>query len=748
MPSTGTECLGQMIPVYHRLFCQREIRLSMQTEAREALAKLLGSLQYVRRVPRQSYRRTILQFVPLQLDNGFKLLRSADTTAIVLNLFDHTTHARQRLLATRFHRALLETLVRLMIATPTQWNAFYDELWQPELLQRLRAPFEAFGIMFPDQRSVLEARNLPAFVLRMTAEELSDDDFESCYQFLTCPSAQVLNSEQQGLLDRAERGITQRQIVVELELELADCKPTEELWMRLQRLLKRVEAADRSDLLAFPVRFKIETLRIGMSVFAVACDMAALMDLSSISGICVQNLLSNQCDSPQERWAESLEDFPPQVLLDPSARVIDLSWLTLTDQHVSSVCSALRATGHIEQVSFLRRRGPDTNIHNLKPTAFWAWIAFGILHRDSKSRTSVLDVGGMVGTTESTAIVSRILVSLHPGKELVMAIDPGMEIDLETNSVPLPAGKQQFASLRAATELKKSPNNRSATVFATLNSNTAVGMRWEVLVKLNNGWTCILVPAYGIAWVSTSSVIMEHESPSLIDAGDTMQSNTWLKTFSWSYTRREHALQLLSMIGHSLESLSLEHDTYASEHLESILNSCPNLKRMKLHGNTSASVLLLQRAYQEGRCMIERLCISLDTDTQRGFMNEVALLLGDPSSKPLRQLIIDLWEDDMATGVDNLIAACRTNKTLESLQVHIYGKNWQPVVQAKLDQLNGHILAIYTPNVVKWAFLSVVKHHRVENDGSSMNRFDSLIISRIFELAGSPIRRKCLALRY
>lgn len=80
--------------------------------------------------------------------------------------------------------------------------------------------------------------------------------------------------------------------------------------------------------------------------------------------------------------------------------------------------------------------------------------------------------------------------------------------------------------------------------------------------------------------------------------------------------------------------------------------------------------------------------------------------------------------------------------------MHNNGTCLHVAVQAKLDQLNGQLLAIFTSSAAKWAFLSVVKHHRAANDGGSMSRLDSLVISRIFELAGSPIRRNFLALLY
>lgn len=111
----------------------------------------------------------------------------------------------------------------------------------------------------------------------------------------------MLSLEQQELLDRADRATTQRQIVVELELELADCKPTKALWKRLQIPLLPIETTDHSDPLVFHVRSQFDKLRIGMRVFAVPCDRNVLMDFASIFGICVQKKLSNQRDSLREQ---------------------------------------------------------------------------------------------------------------------------------------------------------------------------------------------------------------------------------------------------------------------------------------------------------------------------------------------------------------------------------------------------------------------------------------------------------------
>lgn len=53
------------------------------------------------------------------------------------------------------YRALLEIFVRLMSAPSTQWSAYYNELWDPELMQH-----------FEDQRFSVENHRLPTYVQR------------------------------------------------------------------------------------------------------------------------------------------------------------------------------------------------------------------------------------------------------------------------------------------------------------------------------------------------------------------------------------------------------------------------------------------------------------------------------------------------------------------------------------------------------------------------------------------------------
>lgn len=130
-------------------------------------------------------------------------------------------------------------------------------------------------------------------------------------------------------------------------------------------------------------------------------------------------------------------------------------------------------------------------------------------------------------------------------------------------------------------------------------------------------------------------------------------------------------------------------------------------------------------------------------------MSEVALLLADPSSKPLRHLSFAIGEEDTSV-IDDLVASCRSNRIFEVLKVITvdFDGSQHQQVKSKLNMLNGELLAIRTPSSVKWAFLRVVKRLRETEDLKGMGDFDALIISRIFKFAGSSVRRKVVAVEF
>lgn len=137
--------------------------------------------------------------------------------------------------------------------------------------------------------------------------------------------------------------------------------------------------------------------------------------------------------------------------------------------------------------------------------------------------------------------------------------------------------------------------------------------------------------------------------------------------------------------------------------------------------------------------------LKLDDDTRhgKGYVNEVTLLLRDPSAKDLERLRIYFRHGDM-DALDDLIEACHSNQRLEVLDVLPIDLNddHQNILQRKLNVLNNNLLAIQTPDEVKLAFLSVVEYHRNTLACADMEHFDSRVIARILQFAGSPIRRK------
>lgn len=706
----------------------------MQAAARDALEQTLGGgLNFVAEDPLEPSQ---LQFVLLELlhERAFML---PEGSSIVLNLFDHKATGPQRAQMARDQRTRLELLVRLMNAPATRWNTFYHELWEPVLLQRLRT---CRASAYADQRTLMGTRALPTFVLCMAADDLSDSDFGLCLEFMTRPSNQALSLEQQELLRRVESGAKPQQLVIELGLQLSDCRPTKQLMRTVQRLLDRLEAVDRDDFAVFPVKFQITTLRFGLTTCVLPSNMDVLQDLADMTGICVQHKLSESRQQDQQQWADSLEDFPPRVLLDPCLRSVDLSCLTLTRQHVRSVCSALRATDHIQEVVFMRHYVSDPAMNELQRNELWAWIAFGILHRDSRSTLKQLTLSGQIGSDKSMLIVCRILTSAHPGRDLLLAIDPELKSTIRSEAMPLPRGKRLFVSVQAQTELLKAPNRGASAVLI---HSMEEEMRFEVLIQLSSGWTCILLPAYGVAWITTSCIVETHLQGSSIRYDDGVRSNFWLKGLDWPFAYYQDVLLLLRAIGHSLEYLSVPYA--AGVALASVLDYCPNLKHLKSSGNAATCPSLLLNAYKEGQCKIERLSIGIRDGPEQGLIREVARLVAHSSVKQLQQLQFNISEHDMS-ALDELIQACHENTTLELLELRIMDSTLLNQVKERFHGLRNQTLAVLTSNATKWALLSVIKHYRTRPN-TAMSQFDSLITSRILQFAGFPIRRSVIIIQ-
>lgn len=163
--------------------------------------------------------------------------------------------------------------------------------------------------------------------------------------------------------------------------------------------------------------------------------------------------------------------------------------------------------------------------------------------------------------------------------------------------------------------------------------------------------------------------------------------------------------------------------------------------------DSSARLQLILRAYQQGRTKLESLTLELYYAEQRDNTSEMALLLVDPSSKPPRYLRICFSEED-TSSTDALVASSFSNRTLEVLKVITVGLDsvQRQQVKAKLNVLNGELLALCTPSSIKLVFLSGVERYRVARDNSrGMGKFDSLGFSRIFQFAGSSARRRVVA---
>lgn len=209
------------------------------------------------------YGPYFVNFLPLQLQSKPVWSMPPGTTVIV-TLFDHQHNRRQRK-QTAFHqRSLVELLVRLMSSRDCHWGVYHNEVWQPELIQRLRfVDLPRDNKLYADQRALAENPELPTFVLSMAAKDIAAADFDLYYEFLTRPSANVLTEAQKKLLERVTGGSQRQQVILKIGLRLTDCKMDESVMANLRFLLERLETIEHADPDGFPLTFEVTTLWFG-----------------------------------------------------------------------------------------------------------------------------------------------------------------------------------------------------------------------------------------------------------------------------------------------------------------------------------------------------------------------------------------------------------------------------------------------------------------------------------------------------
>lgn len=209
-----------------------------------------------------------------------------------------------------------------------------------------------------------------------------------------------------------------------------------------------------------------------------------------------------------------------------------------------------------------------------------------------------------------------------------------------------------------------------------------------------------------------------------------------------------YMMGLLRTIGHCLEEfvytgygMELKH-----RNLESILEVCPNLTHLNLKGNVLKDIRRLKDLFQIQQCQLTSLNVS-SAGNETQILSQLAVVLGDPSSRPLRYVAvsgavdsIDVWEE--------LESALRKNEILEYLHIDLAKREHREVLAQMQSEFETSTLSLRA----KLAFLSAIQTHAKQGipaagdmiDSSSLRKFDAVIVAQVFAFAGKQMQQRTL----
>ncbi|RLN72025.1 hypothetical protein BBJ28_00022418 [Nothophytophthora sp. Chile5] len=645
-------------------------------------------------------------------------------------------------------RALLELICQLSGTPSFRWTEHFESMWQPSTIGWARpSDAEAFDL----QQIIGPA---PKFALSFGWPTL--ESVHRLFEFLQMDPQRLLSDEHRHLLATLQGskrlGSRPQKHRIELCLNIAGCSiGTAVLRSLVDNMRGFLEP--NGDLEAsggganVRVQFQVTTIWWENCRFLTASDdlelLAQLVTLpsSAIRSLLFPGAFFNAIQSPSGLGA--FQSFARQVLMPSSPlRSLDLTRTQLYHKCISSLCSALRYSNRLQQLSIAHSiRGAHANT-----PLVWAWIFLGIFHADSDSELQHLDVSGLPLQALDLELLTAMLASPHPGKTLVLLHDGRLPEGEGCEECALPVGQRLFVQLLRDSKVWSSPG--SAVIWPQLVPGKALAddFEYEVLVRLAD-WLCLLIPGYGYGWVVSSAVRDELTRPSRVTA--TAESRTRPAVQSLTYHGMEglssHVVGLLDLVGHSLISLDVPSSGLNAEDLDVILQVCPQLSKLNVAGNAVTDLSPILRAYMENRCRITSLSVLVEAVTPV-IAAQVRDLLVHPNAKWLENLqlasVVQGGSDhsnerEIWTEIQHALSA---NSTLRYLGLTLPSTNSREVAAALLTPFRGQMLRYETPMRLKTAFLSVVQH---PSSPSSVRSLDRMALSIIFEFATTfAVRRQ------
>ncbi|GMF29398.1 unnamed protein product [Phytophthora lilii] len=353
-----------------------------------------------------------------------------------------------------------------------------------------------------------------------------------------------------------------------------------------------------------------------------------------------------------------------------SLKRLSLANNSLSYHHVACICSALRGSTSLEELSLART---FSLVDPADRRMSWQWLAIGVrplVSRDGRSGLRRLDLSGNPLFPMDSAAWRECLRD----PQAVVAqwqdvIAPQSRSTRDSTTV--------YCLLSSSTELYALPSETSPRlriIEKEVQAASVAGREWEVLASLNgkSSWLCVVVPSFGVVWTRAKHAMSwEHTDDSVSPAA--VLSELVMNDITASLTTTEALESFVGGFDARLQSLELRRNALSAMDLDAILAGCRQLQTLDVEG---CRILQLQLLVDALSGELGRHLRSLNLNANLVGADSVnvlaAALRGQVQDRmPVLQELRVAHNEIGANGVRHLHAALEANKTLMLLELDL-----------------------------------------------------------------------------
>ncbi|RLN71498.1 hypothetical protein BBJ28_00009885 [Nothophytophthora sp. Chile5] len=404
------------------------------------------------------------------------------------------------------------------------------------------------------------------------------------------------------------------------------------------------------------------------------------------------------------------------------------------------MCSALAVNQTTISLSLVLELTEDNEGRALC-RANWQWIAFACFSEKARlsSRLEKLTLRNVVITVEAVEAIAAVLGADNPEEEL-----------LECTSI---RQGPESVSILANAPIRLSPMHRNEILDGL---STQFTMERELngvrlLDEEANGWVDVLVPGFGRCQTQRSS--LRQREATLPPNG--LAGVTSLVLSFQEDPEPEVLTGLLTLIGASLEYLTLDMKKFDTRQLEEIVANCPNLTDLAVKTLViEARFCLLDRNYRDLKLPSTSHCSFQDI---RGIA-ETLSDMENPLTKCIRRLRVRM---NVQTGFypsedyPALLNMLQVNRNLEYLDIIAQRSHMAYFTAFKMHHLESlPVIQTEVPIQSKLAFLSIMTPWRHQDGANKQRKYqkprlvshlrelDEPLVASIFEFAATCVIRR------